>query len=593
MSDDRLKSDFLGMNLVGFFGVVEDREDPLKLGRVRVRCYGWHTDNLEDVPTDSLPWAHTLQPSNSASNSGIGLPATGLIEGSLVFGFFLDGDKAQRPMVVGSLPGIPQEGPNTSYGFNDPDGRYPSIPGEPDTSRLARNESITGTIIASKHDKAVSGIRVANNRVVTWDQPESLYNARYPYNQVWATESGHVIELDDSEGSERVHIYHRSGTNIEIDANGTKVTQTVGDDYEVADRSKYVYIKGIYNVTVDGDCNMRVANNYNLDVDGNWNVKVKNDFNMEVSGTSSINTNENLNIKSDNMVVSTDTDLDFTVAGESNFAIGKNYMLNAAKAYINSSGNNEADPQSNGLANTAIRATLNPQPIPFLARQTRDDLLASFFDDLEANDDALTPEVESVIQSETITNSEGRNTDQTVTTSPVNPSSSSVTSNERDSSFANQKRFADTFKLSDNYNLSKLSSRAVVSKYRVRPQHGLTTAEIVQNLKGVAENVLEPILKQYPDMIVTSGFRTGNSRSQHERGKAVDIQFRNRSKEDYYEIAQWIASNVPYDQLLLEYKNTGTKLPWIHISHDFDKNRGQQLTFFNHRKKANGLVQLA
>ena len=45
-----------------FVGVVEDRADPKKLGRVRVRCLGYHTENLDKLPTDDLPWAHPMNP---------------------------------------------------------------------------------------------------------------------------------------------------------------------------------------------------------------------------------------------------------------------------------------------------------------------------------------------------------------------------------------------------------------------------------------------------------------------------------------------------------------------------------------------------
>ena len=85
----------------------------------------------------------------------------------------------------------------------------------------------------------------------------------------------------------------------------------------------------------------------------------------------------------------------------------------------------------------------------------------------------------------------------------------------------------------------------------------------------------------------------GKTRSQHFRGQAVDIQFRNASKKEYYERAKIIKNLVPYDQFLLEFKNTGTGLPWIHISFSFDSNRGQVLTFFNHKVASSGLVQLA
>ena len=73
-------------NLQHFMGVVEDRNDPLNLGRVRVRCFGIHTDNKELIPTDALPWATPIMPFNSASISGIGISPTGVVEGTWVFG---------------------------------------------------------------------------------------------------------------------------------------------------------------------------------------------------------------------------------------------------------------------------------------------------------------------------------------------------------------------------------------------------------------------------------------------------------------------------------------------------------------------------
>ena len=51
-------NNYLGKNnFVWFNGVVEDRNDPQKLGRLRVRCVGIHTDNTDDLPTADLPWS--------------------------------------------------------------------------------------------------------------------------------------------------------------------------------------------------------------------------------------------------------------------------------------------------------------------------------------------------------------------------------------------------------------------------------------------------------------------------------------------------------------------------------------------------------
>jgi hypothetical protein len=112
----------LGEQFVWWYGVVEDRSDPLELGRVRVRCYGWHTDNLDDLPTKDLPWAQPIQDITSAAISGIGKSATGIVEGTWVVGFFADGEEAQRPIVMGTMAGIPTETLDSPKGFSDPKG---------------------------------------------------------------------------------------------------------------------------------------------------------------------------------------------------------------------------------------------------------------------------------------------------------------------------------------------------------------------------------------------------------------------------------------------------------------------------------------
>ena len=124
-------------------GVVEDRIDPLKLGRCRVRILGYHTDNKVEgvgIPTEHLPWATPSQPITSAAMNGIGTTPMGPVEGTWVFGFFRDGKNAQEPVMMSTFGGIPEEVSDPTKGFNDPEGKYPLTThiGEPDTNRLAR-----------------------------------------------------------------------------------------------------------------------------------------------------------------------------------------------------------------------------------------------------------------------------------------------------------------------------------------------------------------------------------------------------------------------------------------------------------------------
>jgi len=143
--------DFAGKNgFTWWVGVVEDRQDPLKLGRCRVRCMGWHADNKMQLPTENLPWA---MPSLPVNNPHPYAPK----EGDMVFGFFADAESAQSPIIIGVFPSIPLKEGNSQEAFSD--GRdsgqlssapvkpsetatlYPRRLDEPTTSRLARNDS--------------------------------------------------------------------------------------------------------------------------------------------------------------------------------------------------------------------------------------------------------------------------------------------------------------------------------------------------------------------------------------------------------------------------------------------------------------------
>ena len=73
-----------------FIGVVEDRNDPDKLGRVRVRCLGYHTRDLNQIPSVDLPWAEVLAPTTSTSMNGLGLTPSHLVVGTWVIGFWKD-----------------------------------------------------------------------------------------------------------------------------------------------------------------------------------------------------------------------------------------------------------------------------------------------------------------------------------------------------------------------------------------------------------------------------------------------------------------------------------------------------------------------
>lgn len=262
---------------IWFIGVVEDRNDPSQMGRVKVRCASFHTENKNDLPTDDLPWATTMLPTTASANSGLGHNPF-LAEGTWVLGFFLDANTKQQPVILGTLPGKPSSLADTTKGFNDPNGKYPLEINQPDIDKLARGEN---TI--DKSTNQTKDVTIANSST-TWNEPDSAYKTTYPYNRVFKSEAGHVKEYDDTEGQERIHEYHKAGTFYEVDKDGNKVTRIVKDNYEVIAGSNFVNIKGDVNLTIDSNCNTYVKGNWNIQVDGNKIENIKGTSTETVDG---------------------------------------------------------------------------------------------------------------------------------------------------------------------------------------------------------------------------------------------------------------------------------------------------------------------
>ena len=284
-----------------FVGVVEDRQDPKTLGRVRVRCLGYHTEDLVKLPTKDLPWAHPMNPITSATVSGIGQTPLGVVEGTWVVGFFTDGPSAQQPVIMGTLPGVPKNLPSKgdTKGFQDYlYGAFPKY-AETDVNRLAVNSKIESegfseednphstltqrratrelAVGTAQIDGVVGGVAPFPTDLDTenggkWDQPEIPYAAEYPHNHVYESEGGHLKEFDDTRNNERIHERHTSGSGYEIGPDGTKVTKVVKDNYNIITNDDYCHIQGTSRATIDKGLRVRVnskgesGNNYNIEV---------------------------------------------------------------------------------------------------------------------------------------------------------------------------------------------------------------------------------------------------------------------------------------------------------------------------------------
>jgi hypothetical protein len=124
-----------------------------------------------------------------------------------------------------------------------------------------------------------------------WNQPSGDFNAQYPYNHVYESESGHIREFDDTPGAERIHEYHRAGTYYEVDHAGNKVDYVKGDRYDISMHDDYVYVKGRVVHTYDDEVLIRC--NDRLDLSSKWKMQIWS------GGDLDIHSKRNINLKSD------------------------------------------------------------------------------------------------------------------------------------------------------------------------------------------------------------------------------------------------------------------------------------------------------
>ena len=306
---------FMGLDgFVWFTGVVENRNDPAKLGRVQVRCLGYHTEDLNDIPSADLPWAHVMHPVTDPAMQGMGNTPSFLTEGTWVIGFFRDANEKQQPVILGSLPGVPAYAADSSTGFNDPNGKYPGTIShsnhglnESDVSRLARGEdgethkslidrrtnTFKDIVAASKPNIPSVSTDTSKEENPKFSEPNprgvettGTSTGAYPFNHVHESEAGHILEIDDTSGGERLLRQHKSGTYEEIVADGSKSVKVVGDNFECVVGGSNIFIQGDVNLTTYGTRRDFIAGDYILEVGGKYTRKIH--------GSEQVKINQNL-----------------------------------------------------------------------------------------------------------------------------------------------------------------------------------------------------------------------------------------------------------------------------------------------------------
>lgn len=302
----------LGQQFIWFVGRVSDIKDPEELGRVKIRIIHAQTGELgkkEDsygLSDEDLLWAWPISAIQSASLNwrkvaddshplegfdvpkwigAVGLSPTGIAQGTYVFGFYLDGMEQNIPLIFGTYhkKSVHPEPPSYSKDYRMLQLEGPEEPQYySDVAPLATGKQ---TLPKEPYTKG---------QLV--DEPESAYGTKYPYNLTYTTKSGHAIELDDTPGNERIHLWHKSGSYEEINKDGRRVKKTIDDDYEIVMEDKNILIKKNKNEEVNGELVVRVDKDGTLIIGDNQKVQVGRNSNVSIGRDSSISVGRNSNI---------------------------------------------------------------------------------------------------------------------------------------------------------------------------------------------------------------------------------------------------------------------------------------------------------
>ena len=144
-------------------------------------------------------------------------------------------------------------------------------------------------------------ITLSGDDGTAFDEPETPYASTYPHNHVYESEAGHIREIDDTVGAERIHERHASGSGYEIGPDGTKVTRVKKDNYTLTTGDDFAHIKGNSSTTVDGGVRVFVNADGSTD-DHNYTIQVGNNANVNIQvdkgDVNVVTTQGNINLKS-------------------------------------------------------------------------------------------------------------------------------------------------------------------------------------------------------------------------------------------------------------------------------------------------------
>jgi len=270
-------------NFIPFMGVVQAYPDQVMSGRCKVRCFGIHppADDM-NVPVETLPWAMVCNSSVGGVHSPDPKP------GEWVFGFFLDGRDAQFPMIMGSIPGMSMGNLDNPWADSSKQTLFNAVKlasppahtgvdneASPLLSSAAARESVESA--SGEYSVVPPSIQVKNRNAT------SINSSEYHGAQVIAGDDHCTMSF--------------GGSVVQISADGTIHIQSSGTMWNVSEKNAVDYSAsnrdviingGNYNISVSGDCNLKVGGNMNHTVNGDYTIGVGGKFSVISGQTAAI-----------------------------------------------------------------------------------------------------------------------------------------------------------------------------------------------------------------------------------------------------------------------------------------------------------------
>jgi hypothetical protein len=154
----------------------------------------------------------------------------------------------------------------------DPTGQFPSTPYffSQNISKEARGIQRNDLEFFSHHE----GIELSMGDKVP---------SEYGKNQVSASEKGNIIEVDDTDGNERILIKHYLGGGVEFAPDGSIIVSTKNKKVEVCGGNNEVIVEGDAQLVYKGNLTIKVAGEFNVEC-LDYNVKVNGNKEETISG---------------------------------------------------------------------------------------------------------------------------------------------------------------------------------------------------------------------------------------------------------------------------------------------------------------------